>query len=318
VTIPLTLDRVGCARVLAHLARSSHSEAPRLYNRLASAWGQRPDRMRVTLKINQEETACLNSLGPRSGTGQLGMVKCGWLVTYRHPKKHHLEVLVYSPTKPPKRRTFTVGGSKRRLVAVSAERINKEAVPAMAKTRSRTRKAPEVDEDLDDELEGLEDELEDLDLEDEEDLDDEPEDEDEDEEEAPPKRRGGARAKKAAPAKSRSRKKVVEEDDEDDEEEEDEEPPRKRGRTRQSSAKTKAKSSTAKKSGKRQPPPQKPLPAGRYSPQDIADEAGTSARAVRVFLRAHEDDFPKDEESFRYSFTKKDVQRIIRAMKRGE
>jgi len=272
--------------------------------------------MRVTIKINQEETACLNSLGPRSGAGQLGMVKCGWLVTYRHPRKPNLEVLVYSPTKPSKRRTFTIGGAKRRLVAVSVERINKEAVPAMAKTRTR-KKAPEVEDDLDDELEGLEDELEDLDLEDEEDLDDEPDDEDEEEEEAPPKRRGGARAKKA-PAKSRSRKKVVEDEEDEDEEEEDEEPPRKRGRTRQSSAKTKAKSSTAKKGTKRQPPPQKPLPAGRYSPQDIADEAGTSARAVRVFLRAHEDDFPKDEESFRYSFTKKDVQRIIRAMKRGD
>lgn len=103
-----------------------------------------------------------------------------------------------------------------------------------------------------------------------------------------------------------------EEEPEDVEEEEDgeeEKPKRKRSRSKKSSSK--------KGSRKGQAPPTRELPKGKYGAQEIAEIAGTDARAVRLFLRKKENKkkFPKDKELGRYAFTKKDATTIARAIK---
>jgi hypothetical protein len=254
----------------------------------------------------------------------LGMIQCGYIVTYRHPKKPKVEVIVHTTTKPSKRRTFKLAGGKARLEAVAFRRLdpnetNKEAVRMATKTRKR--KAAD-DEELE-ELEGLEelDDLEDLD-EEEEPEDEEDEDEDDEDEEPAPKRSRKAKAKPAA-KKSRKRAPVEDDEDEDDEDEDEEdEAPRKRktakGKARSATSKsTKAKSSTKKSKGAKRgaPPGPRPVPKGMKTVQDVADALGVDGRAVRVFLRNHEDEFPKDEDSFRYLFTATEAKTLMKAFK---
>lgn len=176
----------------------------------------------------------------------------------------------------------------------------------MAKTKTK---------DIDEELADLEAELDDDDLEDIEGLE---EDEDEEEEVEEKPKRSRSRKTKAAPAKSkRSRRaKPVEEDDEDEEDEDEEEEKPKRSRSRKSAAtKTTKKGSTKSTKGKQPAALTRELPAGKYGAGEIAELAGVDARAVRVFLRKHEDRFPKDEELGRYAFTKKQATQIAKAIK---
>jgi hypothetical protein len=314
VAIPLMVDRAGCRRMLLALAASNLEGSSSLYARLTRAWGNYPNRERITFILRPDDRKLLRRLEKKSHTRDLGVVHWGWLVTYRHPRREHLEVLVFTSTLPPKKRKFKVGGAQRRLVAVEVSKVPyKEAVMA---TKSRSKKAAEVDElDELDELEALEDE----------DLEDEPEDEeeeDEEEEEPAPKRR--SRAKKAAAKPKRSRRQVVEEeDDEDDEEEDDEDdepaPKRKRGAkatSAKSSRGTKKATSTKTKATSNGGP--RPLASGRLSPADVAEELGVDARQVRIFLRNHADDFPKPDGEFRHSFNKKEAARLIKAYKRGD
>lgn len=308
---------MGITVVLHRLAQSKHEHASRLYGKLMGCWGYRPDRKRVTVKLGEQDIQLLETFGLNGILGRDGVLS-GWVVTYQHPQRKELEVVVRSRKKPPKRRTFKVGGSKRRLVAVKAVKIkNKEAVRMATKTK-KGKKA--VDEDELDELEGLED-LDDLEeLEDEEEPDDEDEDEDEDEEEEPaPKRRAKskAKAKPAAKSKSRSRKAAAEEEDDEDEDDEDEDeaPARKRSAKSKTSAKSKAKPAAKKSSnGKGNLPATRELPKGQVGPQEIAEMVGgdCDARYVRIHLRNN--DWERDEGS-RWAFSKTEAKQLVREVK---
>lgn len=317
----IVVDRASCSALMMELSQDGTKLAGSLYARLAGAWGMRPDRERINLSISDDEQTLLMRLDLPNGILHHGVLRYGWLVTYRHPKKPNVEVVVFTTSKPPRRREFRVAGGVRRLEAVKARRIKptKEAIALMARARAKSKKS--VDEDELEELEALED-LEDLD--DEEEEEEEPEDEEEEDEEEPaPKRRGG-KAKKAAP-KKRTRRKAApepedeeeEEDEDEDDEEEDEEPTPKRKRTTKKTAtKSTAKKSTAKKGTKRTPPAPRELPAGRLSPADVAELAGTDARYVRIYLRANEDEWPKPEGDFRYSFSKTEAKKLASQIKK--
>lgn len=99
-------------------------------------------------------------------------------------------------------------------------------------------------------------------------------------------------------------------DDEDDEEEEEDEPAPKKAASK-GKGKAPAKKGGAKK-GSLGP---RPLPAGRFGANDVAEAAGTTALAVRNFLRSDKGQaWPINAEIGRYSFTAKQVSAIVKAM----
>lgn len=257
----------------------------------------------------------LEALKLPKGSLDLGVLQSGWVVTYRHPTKHHIELTVFTQTRPKKKATFKIKNARRRLEAVSVRKINKEAVNSMAtKTKAKASKKKKVDEDELDELEGLEDleDLEDLDEDEPEDEDEDEEDEDEEDEEPAPKKKGKT---KKAPAKKGKRKKAAAEEDEDDDEDDDDE-----DEDDESPAKkSKAKKGKGKKKGAKAAPGEKIKGLSPQGVAELAEELGysTDARAVRVFLRNNEDEFPKDDK-FRYDFTKSEAKAIIKRMKRKD
>lgn len=276
-----------------------------------------PTRRRVTLKVNATELRLLFKLKLPKDTLDLNELGHGWVTVYQHPTKKHIKLTVYTRRKPPKKRTFKVKGSRRLLRAVSMTHLKKEAVKGMAPTKTRKKsKSKKSEEELElEELENLED-LDDEDLDDEEpedeDEDDEDEDEededDEDEEEAPKKKgRGRPKGKTKTKTKKKARKKVEEDEDEDEEDDEDEEEkPRK-----------KSKASKGKKGKKTKAAPGEKIASGKLSPADVADRSDGEfdARQIRLYLRANEEDWPKGE-GFRYAFTKKEADKLIKEMKR--
>lgn len=252
----------------------------------------------------------------------LGLPK--WTAIYRCVKHSTDEIIVNSVEKPAKKRTFRVTGVGRAaFVAISItplETPTKEGT--MAKKRRKKAEEPEVEETTDDELEDLED-LDELDELEEEEPADEPDDEEDEDEEDEDEdlsdlslkelrvraKAAGMKAAKAKELKGDSGKKKLvkfieanEGDDDDDEDEAEEAPKRKRG-------KKKGKGGNA--------PPTRELPKGKYGAEQIAEMVGKDARAVRVFLRKHTDEFPKDEDLGRYAFTKKEAQQVAKAMKKG-
>lgn len=274
------------------------------------------------------------------GTKLLGYRYPKWTAIYACVKHEAQAVIVNSTEEPEPKRTFRIPGKGRvafRAVSITQLHQPKEGKMAKRKTKKKAEPVDEVDDDLED-LEDLE-ELDDLDEdepdevdededsedEEDEDLDDDEEDEDEEEDltslslkvlrqraqaagmpAAKAKGQKGDKGKKAL-AKYIEANEGVEDEDEDDEPEE----------------KPKAKSKKSKAKGKKKgkggnAPPTRELPKGRLGAQDVADAAGVDARKVRVFLRKHADEFPKDEELGRYSFTKTDVKKIVKAMKAAD
>jgi len=216
-----------------------------------------------------------------------------WTAIYRHPKYPKREVVLNCAERPAKEREFYVpmAGSVT-FTAVSVTQLNEPKggfQVAKAKAKAKRAKKKKKDEEEVEELEGLDD----LDDEDEDD-EDEPDVEDDDEEEED---------------------EDDDEDDEDDEDEDDEE--EEKPKKKRSKSKSKAKSKKGKKRGPTGP---RELPKGKYSAQDIAEMAGTDARAVRLFLRKKENKkkYPKDKELGRYAFTKKDATRIAKALEKDE
>lgn len=287
-----------------------------------------------------------------TGSLKLGVVSCPlWIVKYRN-EEHDREVVVRTQVKPTRQRRFRVPGhGKPKFEAVAVKRINtnQEGNTTMGtkskgstKSKAKNRKAAEADTDVDDELDGIEEDLDDLDDLDEpaaEEEDEKPkrgkskrsrskskkakeaEDDDEEEEDDEDELSGltlkALRAKaKEAGVKGASKKDKEElikainsadedDEDEDDEDEEDEKPAKKK----KGAAKGGKKSSGSKKG---QAPPTRELPKGKFGATEIAELADTDGRTVRQFLRRHTDEFPKDEELGRYSFNKKDAQRIAK------
>lgn len=98
-------------------------------------------------------------------------------------------------------------------------------------------------------------------------------------------------------------------DDEEDEEEEEDEPAPKKA-----ASKGKAKS-TGKGGAKKGALGPRPLPAGRFGANDVAEAANTTALSVRNFLRSDKGQaWPINAELGRYSFTAKQVSAIVKAM----
>jgi hypothetical protein len=318
---PVTLDKVGCAVVLWRLARLDTIPACVLYTRLMGAWGPLPTRRRVTLKVTESELVLLKKLKLPKGTLDLNRKTNRWKAVYQHPTKPHIKMVVYTKDKPPKSHRFKVKGSRRLLKAVSITKVSKEAV-RMAATKTRKKsKSKKTEEELElEELEGLED-LDDEDLEDEEpedeDEDDDEEDEEEDEEDEPvAKKKGRGRPKgktKAKPAAKKARKKVEDDEDEDEEDEDDDEEEKPRKKSKAKASKTKKGKKGAKAA------PGEKLPSGRLSPADVEERSDGEfdQRQIRIFLRNNEEDWPKPDGSFRYSFTAKEADRLIKAMRRG-
>lgn len=99
-------------------------------------------------------------------------------------------------------------------------------------------------------------------------------------------------------------------DDEEDEEEEEDEPAPKKAASK-GKGKAPAKKGGAKK-GSLGP---RPLPAGRFGANDVAEAANTTALSVRNFLRSDKGQaWPINAEIGRYSFTAKQVSAIVKAM----
>lgn len=200
--------------------------------------------------------------------------------TYVHPKDKTITVKVTTLNPPPKTKKMKSAGGVRKFklthttkqverVLIVARAVKKKAPKKTAPKKSRKDEAEDEeleDEDLDD-LEGLEDELDDLEDEDVEEDEDDDEDEDEDED-------------------------LDEEDDEDEEDEEDEEPaPKKRS----------AKSKTSKKSPAKSKPSRSRTTDGKVGTQEVADHCGVDARKLRMVLRKH--NIEKDSETGRYEWS---------------
>lgn len=97
--------------------------------------------------------------------------------------------------------------------------------------------------------------------------------------------------------------------DDDEEEEEDEPAPKK------AASKGKGKAPAKKGGAKKGSLGPRPLPAGRFGANDVAEAAGTTALAVRNFLRSDKGQaWPINAEIGRYSFTAKQVSAIVKAM----
>lgn len=322
----LTIDRTHSALILTEMTSLSTSQGRILFAKITGAWGYNSHgRTYVTVKLTAHEQAVIGERVP-------GVVRSPrYVARYRCDTKSTLEVVVRSHALPAKRRTLrTAGGKARFTMTALRDTHNKESTMAAknSRTKAKSKSTKQVDEDLDDELEGLE-ELEEIeDIEEDEVEVEEPEDEEEDEveedeeeeEPAPPPKRGRkTKAKaKAKTTRRRSPSPGAPEPEEDDEDEEEEPAPRKakaKAKTSKSTPKAKsaAKGKTAK--AKAKPPMTRELPAGRLSATDVAAMADTEARNLRMFLRANEDQFPKDEELGRYSFTKTEAKALVKAFK---
>ena len=203
-----------------------------------------------------------------------------WTAIYRHSKYPTREVVLNSTDKPPAKRDFHVPmAGNVAFTAVSITKLNEpKGGFKVAKTKGKKKRGKKKKEEEElEELEGLDD----LDDEDEDDEEEPDVEEDEDEED--------------------------EEDDDEEDEEEEEEPKRKK----------KGKGKKSKKGKKRGPTGPREMPKGKLSAQDVAELAGTDARAVRLFLRkkANKKKWPKDKELGRYAFNKTEAKQIAKAMK---
>lgn len=309
----LTIDRTHSALILSEMASLSTSQGRILFAKITGAWGYNSHgREYVTVKLTAHEQAVIGERVP-------SVIRSPrYVARYRCDTKSTLEVVVRSHTLPAKRRTLrTAGGKARFTMTALRDTHNKESNMAAknSRTKAKSKSTKQVDEDLDDELEGLEEleEIEDIEEEEVEEPEDEEEDEveedEEEEEPAPPPKRTKAKAK----AKTTRKAKAAPEP-EDDEDEEEEPAPRK---TKAKAAKTKTSKAKAKPATKAKtngkPPMTRELPAGRLSATDVAEMADTEARNLRMFLRANEDRFPKDEELGRYSFTKTEAKALVKA-----
>lgn len=301
--------------------------APSMYVGILEALSTSPNGGRsIRLPISNGEPALLAQHHVRCGLLEC-VRKPRWVAVYRNPDPtvDHV-VTVYTPDRPPKRKTLSGANGRRRYLRIDHHRI--EGVSDMArtatKTRSRTRakKAPET-VDLE-ELEELE-ELEDLEVEEEapakparkrrakaapdpepeeDDEDDEDEDdEDDDDLESKSLKELRAMAKEAG-IKSRGLDKdalieALESADEEDEDDEEDEPePPKRSRSRKpaaSAAKPAAKKKPAAGSAVRE------LPKGKVGMDRVAELAGVDARIARQKLRGTE--FADHKTDGRWAFT---------------
>jgi len=306
------LDGYQAAQLMQQLQARGTPLATELWKRVHHTWTCRGIQSEVVVSLSARELQMIRKLG--ASRRKPGLVNYRYLAIYRNPD-FTTEVRVKSYDRPPKRRTFrVVGHGRKKFIRSKLYRArSKESSNSMAR---KTKKAP-VEDELENELEGLE-ELEDMEDEDVE----EPESEvDEDEEEeTKPRRR---RTTKAAPAKAaskRTRKKVVEEpEDEDEEDEEDDEeevPAAKKARTKKSTPKAKAEAKeeqakqakgkgTGKSKGPRGAAGKTTAEAtGGVGTAELAEAASEIAevditgRDVRVYLR--QNGIAKDEEHGRY------------------
>lgn len=219
----------------------------------------------------------------------LDVLQCPeWTAIYRSKKHRSRQVVLNSVERPALLRDFNVPGKgTAQFTAVSITKLvePKEGFKMATKKKSRKGAKKKKKEEEVEELEGLDD-LDDEDDEEPEDEDEDVEEDDEDEDE--------------------------DDDDEEDEDEEEDEPPKKRKKSKKSKT-----SKSKKKKGTRGPTGPREMPKGKLSAQDVAEQADTDARAVRLFLRkkANKKKFPKDKELGRYAFTKTQAKEIVRAMK---
>lgn len=344
-----TLDRAQLGQALARLARYDHPVARDLYTQLASSYGHRPDRDRVTLQqLSPIKVKLLGRILP-----SVVVSSTRYTATYRHPATGK-EITIGSDDRPPKKRTFRVpghGSRKFTRISIIDSKINptKESTMARKKTAAKTSsKSADTEE-----LEGLEDvedlaDLEDTDVE-------EPDTEEEVEEselesmtlkdlkakarEAGVK--GVAKMKKPELIEALSAEDEEEEDDEDEEDEFDgmdraalkkyikseevdvtvkksmsdddirEAIRAEVGDDEEEEPEEKpAKKSAAKKSGTKPTPPNRELPKGKVGAERIAEIAKADARTVRVFLRSVEGADAKFKTDGRWAFTEKQAQAL--------
>lgn len=160
-----TLDRTQLGRALAKLARYDHPVARDLYMQLASSYGHRPDRDRVTLQqLSPIKVKLLGRILP-----DVVVSSTRYTATYRHATSGK-EITIGSDDRPPKKRTFRVpghGSRKFSRISITDRQFNSTKESTMARKKAAATKSKSADVE---ELEGLEDvedlaDLEDTDLE---------------------------------------------------------------------------------------------------------------------------------------------------------